>query len=192
MNTPPATVAWTRRRVRPAGPRWGAAGVLLLLGLSLAGCADEPDDAGAPTGAVGRPAATSGPPTGPDRADDEVDGCALLTDAEVTAVIGRHDGAEAGADGCVWENPDNAHSVTLSVGRPGTATGGALPAPDPILGTPEPGPDGIRFLLDEAEFAAADRLCTLRVVTSVTDDGDRPAMVRLARLVRDRVPGGPR
>ncbi|MEV0002140.1 hypothetical protein AB0H28_07605 [Micromonospora sp. NPDC050980] len=176
-----------RQRAVPPDGRLRRATAALLLGLSLTACADGPTgtDAAHPLGA-------SGSSTRPGTVDDPVDDCALLTDAEVTAVIGAHGGGVAGADGCVWENPDTAHSITLSVGLTGTAASGSLPAPDPVLGTPEPGPDGIRFVVGAAEFVAGDRVCTLRVVTSVTDDRDRPTMVRLARSVRDRLTSGVR
>ncbi|MDY7088533.1 MAG: hypothetical protein SYR96_25945 [Actinomycetota bacterium] len=166
-----------QRRHRPA-----AAVLLLSLALAPAGCGSEPSDSSAPA-----PQATSaagGRPPSP----EAVNSCELLSDAEMTAVIGHHGGGSPGPDGCVWENPESAHSVTLSVGLPGTAGDGDLPASDPILGEPEPGPDGIRFVAGEAEFAAGNRVCRLRVVTSVTDDTDRSTMVELARLVRERIP----
>ncbi|MCM4081854.1 DUF3558 domain-containing protein [Paractinoplanes hotanensis] len=171
------TKNWSRR---------GLAGTAaLFVTLVLAGCGGQSTDTPA-SGAAEQPPATG---AAPERADQQLDGCELLTDAEITAEIGDHDGGSPGADGCVWENPANAHSVTLSVGIPGTAAGGELPASDPIVGDPAPGPDGIRFVTGEAEFAAGDRACSLRVVTSVTDDSDRPAMIRLAGLVRERIAG---
>ncbi|KXK61389.1 hypothetical protein AWW66_13830 [Micromonospora rosaria] len=125
-------------------------------------------------------------------ADDAVDrlttGTTLLTAAEVTEVIGEHGGPRPGTGNCGWENPETYHSITLSIGRAGTAVDGNLPTPDPILGTPEPGPDGIRFVrTGAAEFAVGDRYCELTVVTSVTDDRDRPTLVRLVGLVRTRL-----
>lgn len=154
----------------------------LALALGLAGCADRP---ATPTGPDQAAPADGG--SGPGRAAEQVDACLLLTDAEVTEVIGPNPGGTPGTDGCVWENPDSSHSVTLSVGRPGTAADGVLPPADAVLGDPEEGPDGIRFSVGEAEFASGDRYCTLRVVTSVVDDRDRSTMIRLTGLVRDRL-----
>ncbi|QGN47585.1 DUF3558 family protein [Micromonospora sp. WMMD558] len=161
------------------------AALVLALGPALAGCATDPSPtAPPPAGAPDQAGPTTG---GPAAGGEEVDDCSLLTEAEITDVIGRAGTGVAGADGCVWENRETGHSVTLFVGRPGTAPQGVLPPPDPVLGEPEPGPDGIRFVIDEAEFADGDRICRLRVVTSVVDDRDRDTMVRLAGLVRDRL-----
>ncbi|WP_147376233.1 DUF3558 family protein [Micromonospora radicis] len=179
MITAPAVPLRRRRAV--AARRWGC--IPLALVLALAGCAEGPPT-GAPT------ADRSGPAVEPTRAAgaaERVDGCSLLTEAEVTAVIGRNDGGRATSEGCLWENPDTYHSVSLHIGLVGTAPGGVLPSVDPMLGPAEAGPDGIRFVLDEAEFAVGDRICRLRVVTKVTDSSDRTAMIRLARQVSGRL-----
>ncbi len=120
-----------------------------------------------------------------------VDACGLLTDPEVTAVLGKHSRPRAGTatDGgsCTWENPDTYHSITLNIGGRLTATGGKLPEPSDFEPT-RPGPDGIRFGSGNmTEFAVGDRFCDIQVVTSVTDDSDRDAAVRMIGLVRQRL-----
>ncbi|WP_428964476.1 hypothetical protein [Micromonospora fluostatini] len=172
------------RRAVVARRRLRASAVALLLATGLVACAEPPSVPGA--GRVPAPASSGTAPTGGEAAAP--DPCTLLTAAEVTEVIGEHGGPRPGTDGCGWENPETYHSITLSIGRTGTAVDGNLPTPDPILGTPEPGPDGIRFVrTGAAEFAVGDRYCELTVVTSVTDDRDRPTLVRLVGLVRTRL-----
>lgn len=121
--------------------------------------------------------------------EKKVDACALLTDAEVTPLIGKNEGGKPGggvaASSCEWQNPDTYSSITLDIGSAGTAPGGKLPKSD--FGKTEDGPDGIRFTqLNIAEFAIDDRACDIQVVTSVTDDSDRPTAIRLIGLVRGR------
>nr|MDT0660614.1 hypothetical protein [Micromonospora sp. DSM 115978] len=164
-----------------------------LLMITAAGCGSEPSDPGQtadPGGAAGPgPAATADVPAS---GAEAVDVCALLTTDEVTPVIGTNDGGrggDSGGDGgsCVWENPETYHSITVSIGDSGTAANGQLPA-ESDYGQTEPGPDGIRFAPGNiAEFVVGDRGCEIQVVTSVTDDSDRPDIVRLIGLVRERV-----
>ncbi|WP_300018494.1 hypothetical protein [Pseudonocardia sp.] len=124
-------------------------------------------------------------------AADAVDACALLSEAEVEALIGPNGGASpttGGGDGggCTWENPENYHSVTLDVGSSGTAAAGVLPPLDPAFGPEQPLGDGMRALAGAVEFVAADRLCLVQVATNdTTAEGDEQAAVRLARQVRD-------
>ena len=140
--------------------------------------------AGVPTGAAGTsavPAEAGGP-----AAAGSIDACSLLTAAEITAVMGTH-GAGTGSHGrCSWENEDTYYSVTVEIGDPGTAVGGVLPAPLPGAKT-TPGPDGIRYSSSNvAEFLIGDRACQVQVVTSVTDDKDRPTAVAMIKLIRER------
>nr|WP_230416116.1 DUF3558 family protein [Micromonospora tarapacensis] len=172
----------TGSRRRPAGAAWPTVTVVAITLAGSAACSAEPATPTGPDQAASASAAA--------RSDDgaeKIDGCTLLTDAEVTEIIGDNPGGVPGSAGCTWENPDTYHSVTLHIGIPGTAVDGQLPPADPILGEPEEGPDGMRFSTGEVEFAGGDRYCTLRVVTSVVDDSDRPTMIRLAGLVRDRL-----
>ncbi|MDG4781046.1 hypothetical protein O7614_15470 [Micromonospora sp. WMMD961] len=168
--------------------RWWAYAATAVLISGAAACGSTPDD---------QPAAAGGDPSGPVGAAGvdakPVDACALLSVDEVTQVIGAtgDTGPRAGNSGdggssCAWENPDTYHSITVSIGSPGTAVGGNLPTESPY-GTTEPGPDGIRFASGGiAEFALRDRSCEIQVVTKVTDDTDRSTAVRLVGLVRDR------
>ncbi|MEV6423598.1 hypothetical protein [Streptomyces sp. NPDC051662] len=132
----------------------------------------------------------SGPRTGdrlvvcPDAAAPakKVDACTLLKPEEVTPIIGENDGgrpdAGVGESVCLWENPDTYHSITLSIGSPGTA----------VPGKSSSGPDEINFGSGNiAEFIIDDRACTLQVVTSVTDESDRPTMTKLIGLIRPRL-----
>ncbi|WP_158609358.1 DUF3558 family protein [Micromonospora musae] len=189
MTEPPAGRS-PEHRPEPRSSRRRAAlpMVTLALGLLLAGCSGSSSDPDAPP-AEPTPAGSSSAAAAPaDAKEAPVDACALLTDAEVTAVLGRHEGGRPGEGSCVWENPESYHSVTVEIGEPGTAATGRLPTPDPAFGEPEPGPDGIRFVRGNgAEFVVDDRYCHLVVVTSVTDDRDRPTLIRLVGAVRDRL-----
>ena len=115
-----------------------------------------------------------------------IDACSLLTAAEITAVIGTHSAGTGSHGRCSWENEDTYYSVTVEIGDPGTAVGGVLPAPLPGAKT-APGPDGIRYSSSNvAEFLIGDRACQVQVVTSVTDDKDRPTAVAMIKLIRER------
>lgn len=172
---------------RSYGSIWSA-GAALAVTLALAACSNSTPasgDAASGTG-VGPGGGTADVP----QPDTSVDACALLTATEVTDVIGPNDGGGpgngVGESVCTWENPETAHSITVSIGMTGTAVGGQLP--ESAYGETEPGPDGIRYAPGNvAEFAVADRACQIQVVTSVTSDSDRPAATRLVGLIRDRV-----
>ncbi|MEU8931754.1 hypothetical protein AB0D30_17910 [Streptomyces sp. NPDC048409] len=146
----------------------------------------------ASTSADGR---TSGKPSATPAAREDsgtrapVDACTLLKPADVTPVIGKNDGGRptsgVGESVCGWENPDTYHSITVSVGGPGTAAAGRLK--DEPGATGEAGPDGIRFLSGGvARFAAGDRDCQVQVVTAAGAD-DRSTAVKLVGLLRDRI-----
>ncbi|MGW0433436.1 hypothetical protein ACWDV4_12985 [Micromonospora sp. NPDC003197] len=177
-----------------AGVRRRIAVMMLAVALVATGCTTKPvvqtrsggaDGAGASAGAPG--GVSDGTPSG----GKKVDACTLLTAAEVTAIIGSNDGGGPG-DGvgesvCTWENAENYHSITVSIGSAGTAADGQLPEVS-AYGTTEPGPDGIRFAPGNvAEFVVGNRACEIQVVTSVTSNSDRPAAVRLVGLVRSRI-----
>jgi hypothetical protein len=168
--------------------RWWLAPVAALAVISaVTACGSTPAD---------QPAAAASAAPGSDGAADQakpVDVCALLTTDEVTQILGAKGGTDPqardngnGGGSCVWENPDTYHSITISIGSPGTAVGGELPE-DPDVKT-EPGPDGIRLGSGGmARFAANDRACDIQVVTKVTDDTDESTAIRLIGLVRDRI-----
>ncbi|MDG4832035.1 hypothetical protein O7627_22395 [Solwaraspora sp. WMMD1047] len=175
MTDSPAPARWRQLAVRAA-----ALGLLL----TAAACGSPAADDDPPAAGAGTTAAADAPA-------EPVDVCALLTPDEVDPVIGANDGGRRsdGDDGgsCVWENPETYHSITVSIGDAGTAASGELPA-ESDYGTTEPGPDGIRFAPGNiAEFVAGNRSCELQVVTSVTDETDRPTIVRLIGLVRQRL-----
>ncbi|MDG4809719.1 hypothetical protein O7634_23460 [Micromonospora sp. WMMD1120] len=177
----------TDGKVRRRGRWWAFAAAAVALGC-LPACDSTPAD---------RPAATGGDPSRPVASAGaeatSVDACALLSVEEVRQVIGAigDGGPRAGDSGdggssCFWENPETYHSITIDIGRAGTAVGGNLPA-ESAYGRTEPGSDGIRFASGGiAEFALRDRACEIQVVTKVTDNSDRSTTVRLIGLVRDR------
>jgi hypothetical protein len=175
----------TGGQVRRRRRRW-LAPVAALAMISAAACGSTPAD---------QPAATASTAPRSDGAADQakrVDACALLTAEEVTGVIGAKGGTDpeardngSGGGSCEWENPDTYHSITISIGSPGTAASGELPE-DPFVN--EPGPDGIRFGSGGmARFTAQDRACDIQVVTKGTGDTDRSTAIRLIGLVRDRI-----
>ncbi|MEV7321997.1 DUF3558 family protein [Streptomyces sp. NPDC093970] len=163
--------------------------LIVSLALGTAACGSSTGTPSAADRAAGKPSAA------PAARDDAgkgtpVDACTLLEPAEVTPVIGRNDGGRptsgVGDSVCGWENPDTYHSITVSVGGPGTAASGRL-ADQPGV-TEEAGPDGIRFLSGGvARFAAGDRDCQVQVVTAAGGTGDRSTAVKLVGLLRDRI-----
>ncbi|MHA6793574.1 DUF3558 family protein [Pseudonocardia bannensis] len=163
--------------------------VLVLLLLALAGCGGT----GAPQAAGVNPGA--GVPEIPQvpgaPAEPPIDVCRLLTSEEVTAVIGTNNGGRLdpgnGAGSCSWRNDETYSSITVRIGRTGTAPGDRLPEPSDY-GPAEPGPAGIRFAPGNvAEFAVDGRACEMQVVTDVSTDADRPTAARMIGLVRDRL-----
>ncbi|MFE1959812.1 DUF3558 family protein [Streptomyces sp. NPDC059479] len=159
-----------------------AAVCLLALVPVLAACgSDTATDTQAPDDRSSSSASASKEPDAAAPAK-KVDACTLLKPAEITPIIGQNDGGRpdsgVGESVCLWENAETYHSVTLSIGSPGTAASDQS----------DSGADGISFGSGNmAEFAVGDRACTLQVVTSVTDESDRPTMVKLIGLVRTRL-----
>ncbi|WP_405983997.1 DUF3558 family protein [Streptomyces sp. NBC_00872] len=158
--------------------------LVFLLVPTLAACGSDTDTDTATRAPGDSSPAASAPeePDGAAPAEKKVDACTLFRPAEVTPVIGRNDGgrpdAGVGESVCRWENPETYHSITLSIGSPGTAV------PDQSAS----GSDGITFGSGNlAEFVVGDRACTLQVVTSVTDESDRPTAEKLIGLVRTRL-----
>jgi hypothetical protein len=155
---------------------------------AVAACGSTP--ASQPTAAAGAPPGSAAAPAGA----KAIDACALLTVDEIGQVIGakgsntpRSGSTRSGDNSCAWENPDTYHSITVSLGSPGTAVGGEL-SDESDYGQTEAGPDGIRFASGGiAEFTVDDRACEIQVVTAGTRDADRSTAVRLIGLVRDRV-----
>ena len=193
----------TRRRTGgpvTTQPRRSTLVSTLALSFVIAACgSDETSTAGESAesttpGAASAPTASVPESTvdgSPSPAGTTPDGCALLTPAEVTAVIGTARGdstnSSSGDFGCNWENTDTSHSISLQIGSPGTAANRTLPAVSDY-GPTEPGPDGIRFAPGNvAEFIIEDLTAEMSVITSLTDDKDRPTANRLIGLVRGRL-----
>lgn len=162
---------------------------LALLGLAAACSSDTTDTTSGGTVAIGKttPATAKKKPA--------IDACTLLTKGEISGIIGPngggHVGAGVGESICEWDNEDNYHSVTVSLGNADTAKGGKLPAEEGVgAGPVEAGPDGIQFTADNTgSFAMADRACYVQVVTDPSSNKDRDIAVRLIRLVRARAEG---
>lgn len=175
-----------RRRVPPRRLPLVLAAALLISATACSSATPADPAAGAPESTAEAPGPTAGADSG--GAADPVDACQLLTDDEVTPIIGEHDGggpsAGVGESVCSWENPDTYHSVTVSIGSWGTAASGQLPD-ESAYGETEPGPDGIRFAPGGiAEFVVGDRASQLQITTR---DLDRDVMVNLIGLIRSRV-----
>jgi hypothetical protein len=167
----------------------GGLALVALLGAAAA-CSS---DTGGGSSADGKPAAkTSTKGSGKKPA---VDACTLLKADDVENVIGKNDGGQKGGgvgdSVCTWENQDNYHSVTVSIGTKGTAEDGKVPANDvPGAGPTDAGPDGVSFMSDNtANFVIKDRVCYVQVVTDPTSNKDRTTAVRLIKLVRARTDG---
>ncbi|WP_436531550.1 DUF3558 family protein [Actinoplanes sp. HUAS TT8] len=160
--------------------------LLALLG-AAAGCSSDTSTSADQPAAAGAPAAAKTKKT------PAVDSCTLLKAAEVKDIIGANDGGQpgngVGESVCTWENQDNYHSVTVSIGSPKTTLDGKVPV-DEVAGPGEPGPDGIRFASDNtATYVIGDRVCYVQVVTDPTSNKDRDIDIRLIKLIRARTAG---
>jgi hypothetical protein len=122
-----------------------------------------------------------------------VDACALLPEAEITALIedNEHEAftSDMSDSACKWENKTTYYSVTLSVGSHGTAAPD-LAENEALLGPAEPIGDGMQFRAGQVEFVVGDRLCYLNVAIEPNSLGDRDQAARLAPMVRDRLAAG--
>ena len=159
--------------------------LIVSLALAASACGSSPA-----TPAAGDKASVAATTAGDTKQSTTVDACTLLKPGEVTPIIGKNDGGRptsgVGDSVCGWENPDTYHSVTVSVGGPGTAASGQI-KDEPGVSS-EPGPDGIRFLSGGiARFAAGDRDCQVQVVTGAGGDDDRSTAAKLVGLLRDRI-----
>ena len=160
---------------------------IALLGSASACSSDATDSAADQPATAGKPAAA------PAKKTAAVDSCTLLQKDDVENIIGANDGGQPGGgvgeSTCSWENQDNYHSVTVSIGSKGTAAGGKLPV-DEVAGPGEAGPDGVRFASDNTTtFVIGDRVCYVQVVTDPTSNKDRTIAVRLVKLIRARTEG---
>lgn len=164
--------------------------LIVSLALTASACDSSPaTPAGGDKASGGRTSAAA-TTAGDTKRSTTVDACTLLKPDDVTPIIGKNDGGRptsgVGDSVCGWENPDTYHSVTVSVGGPGTAASGQI-KDEPGVSS-EPGPGGIRFLSGGiARFAAGDRDCQVQVVTGAGGDDDRSTAVKLVGLLRDRI-----
>jgi Protein of unknown function (DUF3558) len=164
---------------------------LAVLALSAAGCgagsaggAADPD-LSTESGVLSAEAQARGTSTA-----DAVDACALIDDTEVRSLIGTHDRTptpgNTGGDGggCTWENQTDYTSVSVDIGRSGSAAGGTLPMWDPAMGPERPLPDGMRSLSGgSVDFVAGDRYSNVQVAR-VRGDADEQKAIELAQKVR--------
>jgi hypothetical protein len=173
----------------------------------LAGCSSTVTGSAAPVG--GSPSASDGGASAPggvgeaeqqaedilegDAPQESLDVCALLSTADVQALVGEGiTGAPSdGVNGnvCEWENQDTYHSVTVEVGRPGTAPGGQLPPWEPVLGEEESLGDGMRVGAGGGvEFLVDDRSCFVQVVTAdLGGSEDEARAIAFAQEVRGKL-----
>jgi Protein of unknown function (DUF3558) len=160
--------------------------IVLAVGLALAGCGDEKQDASDATPQSSRPPAAGSP----------IDTCKLVSPDDITRLLGkptegRPIGASPQGPACTWENRDTYESVTVEIGNPDTAADGTLAPPDhgfPEAGTP--GPDGMQILANGmVEFAAGGRSNTVQVAVLklLGADADNAA-VDLARKIGPQLP----
>ncbi|MFF3563622.1 hypothetical protein ACFYXS_26580 [Streptomyces sp. NPDC002574] len=167
---------------------------MVSLALTASACGSSPAPSSgsesAARGSGGGPSAGATTGSGGDGQSAAVDACTLLTPEEVAPVIGKNDGGRptsgVGDSVCGWENPETYHSITVSVGGPGTAASGGIKDEPGV--TSEAGPEGIRFLSGGiARFAAGDRDCQVQVVSGAGGDDDKVTAVKLVGLLRDRI-----
>ena len=124
--------------------------------------------------------------------DKKIDACSLLSDSDAVALLGepvtkKGPGSGVGESVCEWDTATD-HSVTISVGSPGTAPGDKLTL-DPILGTPEPiaalNGKGA-YVGGQAYFTAGNRLNSIQAVT-VAGDADRSKAEQLAAKIAPKI-----
>jgi hypothetical protein len=123
-----------------------------------------------------------------------IDACKLVSRDRITTLLGTEvDGQPQGdpsSPGCIWENPQTFESVSVTIGKEGTAVNDTLPPPDPAsTDATTPGPDGMRFLGNgSVEFAAGNRFNTVQVaVLNMKGDQSNDAAVDLARKISSQL-----
>jgi hypothetical protein len=128
-----------------------------------------------------------------DAPQEDLDVCALLSTPDVQALVGADvtgaPGDAINGSACEWENQDTYTSVTLEIGRPGTAPGGQFPPWEPILGEEESLGDGMRVGAGGGvEFLVEDRDCFVQVVTEdLGGSKDEAQAVKFAQEVRGKL-----
>lgn len=182
----PALPTRAGRRRTPAA----IAGALLTL-LALSACSGG---SGGPDGPDAGPAAEGLPTSIPDDVTaldpgsgtaEKIDACALLTAAEVRALVptAPAQGEQIGLSACEWVDRTTYNLVRIRIGAPGTVVGGTLPPP--VLSRTLDGPDGIRFAggYSIAEFEIDGRACQVDIINGKADQAQ---MVATVAKVRDR------
>ena len=155
--------------------------VLLLVAL-FAACGGSSNKASKTVSDPASPATSAASSGGGEK---KIDACSLVSDAEAKIVLGEAVTKKGPASGvgesvCEWDTATD-HSITVSVGSPGTAPGDKLTL-DPILGKADPvaALDGKGFYVAGAvNFAAGNRYNSVQVV-SVAGDADRSKAEQLA------------
>jgi hypothetical protein len=156
-------------------------GVLLLVAVLAAcgGSSNKAANTASNPASPGTSAASSG------GGDKKIDACSLVSDDEAKTVLAEAVTKKGPASGvgesvCEWDTATD-HSITVSVGSPGTAPGDKLTL-DPILGKADPvaalGGKGF-YVTGEVDFAAGNRYNSVQVV-SVAGDADRSKEEQLA------------
>lgn len=168
--------------------------------LIATGCGDQggADSAGSTTPDVATaPDVTTDPTTGDTSAgpSDSVDACSLLTNEDVSQVLG---GPVVGAGPtfgpgeslCAWEIEGD-WSVTVSVGTPGTAPGNQFdPETALYLGIADPvgSFEGAYYVgLGIVAFAVDERVNTIQVVSPAGEEASRSGAETLAPVVAQRL-----
>jgi hypothetical protein len=166
----------------------------IALAFVVSACGGDDDDSATPSDDTEQPGDDVTAPTGPGSGEDPtIDACTLLSDDEAIEILGAPLSTSGPTSGvgesvCGWETAES-YSVTVAVGTVGTAPGNEF-EPDEALGTPEPvsGFDGAFFLSGgQVDFPAGERHNYVQVVTSVTDDSDRPKAEELAKTIAQRI-----
>ena len=175
---------------RILGNAWTTAICASVVVLAAAGCGSDDSSASNDSAGASDSVATSES----DSTGETVgDACGLISDAEITQLIGDHGPgtpSSAGTDGpaCFWENPDTYYSVTVTIGNPDTAINGTLPPLPEGIGA-DPLPNGMRNLGGAVEFAADRRLNSVQVVNSESADTQQSQAIALAEKIAAQLNG---
>jgi Protein of unknown function (DUF3558) len=165
-----------------------ALGVAFLVAL-LAACGGGSSKA---SNAASNPASPATSAASSGGGEKKIDACSLVSDDEAKTVLGEVVTKKGPASGvgesvCEWDTATD-HSITVSVGSPGTAPADKLTL-DPILGKADPvaALNGKGFYVaGEVDFAAGNRYNSVQVV-SVAGDADRSKAEQLAVEVSPKI-----
>jgi Protein of unknown function (DUF3558) len=161
----------------------GARLVVLFLVAVLTACGGSSTKT---SNAVSNPASPGTTAASSGGGEKKIDACGLVSDDEAKTVLGevvtkKGPTSGVGESVCEWDTATE-HSITVSVGSPGTAPGDKLTL-DPILGKGDPvaalGGKGFYVAGGEVDFAAGNRYNSVQVV-SVAGDADRSKAEQLA------------